>query len=357
MQTPETLSLDQLPEPTAPSGGAPAAEGVGLSASLCAEAAGSPPPGLRHDWSEAEIAAIHDLPLTELVFRAQVAHRRHHDPTRVQLCTLLSIKTGGCPEDCAYCPQSAHYETGVERQGLVPLGEVLEKARQAREGGSTRFCMGAAWRQVRDGAEFERVLEMVRGVRELGMEACCTLGMLSREQAERLAAAGLTAYNHNLDTGPDYYDRIITTRTYEDRLRTLEHVRQAGITVCSGGILGMGEGRDDRVAMLGVLARLDPHPESVPINVLVRVAGTPLATAAPVDPLELVRMIASARITMPASFVRLSAGRTEMSAETQALCFLAGANSIFTGERLLTTPNPGQDHDQALLGRLGLTPL
>jgi biotin synthase len=239
----------------------------------------------------------------------------------------------------------------------VPLGEVLEKARQAREGGSTRFCMGAAWRQVRDGAEFERVLEMVRGVRELGMEACCTLGMLSREQAERLAEAGLTAYNHNLDTGPDYYDRIITTRTYEDRLRTLEHVRGAGITVCSGGILGMGEGRDDRVAMLGVLARLDPHPESVPINVLVRVAGTPLAAAAPVDPLELVRMIASARITMPASFVRLSAGRTEMSAETQALCFLAGANSIFTGERLLTTPNPGQDHDQALLGRLGLTPL
>jgi biotin synthase len=315
--------------------------------------AGSP----RHDWTDGEIAAVHDLPLPELVFHAQLAHRRHHDPTRVQLCTLLSIKTGGCPEDCAYCPQSAHYDTGVERQGLLPLDEVLEKARQARAGGSTRFCMGAAWRQVRDGAEFERVLAMVRGVRELGMEACCTLGMLTREQAARLAEAGLTAYNHNLDTGPDYYRRIITTRTYDDRLRTLEHVRAAGITVCSGGILGMGEGREDRIAMLGVLARLDPHPESVPINALVRVAGTPLAECPPLDPLDMVRMIATARITMPASFVRLSAGRTEMSAETQALCFLAGANSIFTGERLLTTPNPGEDHDRALLGRLGLSPL
>ena len=312
---------------------------------------------LRHDWSDDEIGAIHDLPLTELVFRAQVAHRRHHDPTRVQLCTLLSIKTGGCPEDCCYCPQSAHYDTGVERQGLLPLEEVLDKARQARAGGSTRFCMGAAWRQVRDGAEFERVLAMVRGVRELGLEACCTLGMLTRDQAERLAEAGLTAYNHNLDTGPDYYRSIITTRTYDDRLRTLGHVREAGITVCSGGILGMGESRRDRIAMLGVLARLDPHPESVPINALVRVAGTPLAERPPLDPLEMVRMIAAARIAMPASFVRLSAGRTEMSAETQALCFLAGANSIFTGERLLTTPNPGQDSDRALLGRLGLAPL
>jgi biotin synthase len=312
---------------------------------------------LRHDWSDDEIAAVHDLPLTELVFRAQLAHRRHHDPTRVQLCTLLSIKTGGCPEDCCYCPQSAHYDTGVERQGLLPLDEVLDKARQARAAGSTRFCMGAAWRQVRDGAEFERVLAMVRGVRELGMEACCTLGMLTREQAERLAEAGLTAYNHNLDTGPDYYRTIITTRTYDDRLRTLGHVREAGITVCSGGILGMGESRRDRIAMLGVLARLDPHPESVPINALVRVAGTPLAERPPLDPLEMVRVIAAARVTMPASFVRLSAGRTEMSPETQALCFLAGANSIFTGERLLTTPNPGQDSDRALLGRLGLAPL
>jgi biotin synthase len=311
----------------------------------------------RHDWTDDELGAVHDLPLTELVFRAQLAHRRHHDPTRVQLCTLLSIKTGGCPEDCAYCPQSAHYDTGVERQGLVPLAEVLDKARQARANGSTRFCMGAAWRQVRDGAEFERVLAMVRGVRELGMEACCTLGMLTREQAERLAEAGLSAYNHNLDTGPDYYSNIITTRSYDDRLRTLGHVRAAGITVCSGGILGMGESRRDRVAMLGVLSRLDPHPESVPINALVRVAGTPLADCPPLDPLDLARIVATARIAMPASFVRLSAGRTEMSAETQALCFLAGANSIFTGERLLTTPNPGEDHDRALLGRLGLSPL
>jgi biotin synthase len=312
---------------------------------------------VRHDWRDDEIGALHDQALPDLIFQAQVAHRRHHDPTRVQLCTLLSIKTGGCPEDCAYCPQSAHYDTEVERQGLLPLEEVLEKARQARDNGSTRFCMGAAWRQVRDGAELDRVVAMVRGVRELGMEACCTLGMLTRDQAERLAEAGLTAYNHNLDTGPDYYRNIITTRTYDERLRTLEHVRQAGITVCSGGILGMGESRGDRVAMLGVLARLDPHPESVPINALVRVAGTPLAAAPPLDPLELVRMIATARIVMPASMVRLSAGRTEMSTETQALCFLAGANSIFTGERLLTTPNPGQDHDQALLGRLGLSPL
>ncbi len=317
----------------------------------------APAAGLRHDWRDEEIAALHDLPLTELIFQAQVAHRRHHDPTRVQLCTLLSIKTGGCPEDCAYCPQSAHYDTGVERQGLLPLAEVLEKARQARDAGSTRFCMGAAWRQVRDGAELDRVVAMVRGVRELGMEACCTLGMLTREQAEKLAAAGLTAYNHNLDTGPDYYRSIISTRTYDERLDTLAHVRAAGITVCSGGIVGMGEGRGDRIAMLGVLGRLDPHPESVPINALVRVDGTPLAGAPPVDALDFVRMIATARLVMPASMVRLSAGRTEMSAETQALCFLAGANSIFTGERLLTTPNPGQDHDRALLGRLGLSPL
>jgi biotin synthase len=355
MPTPETASPPPpLAAPASPPGTVAGHEtgGSGGAAPAAAHTGSS-----RHDWRDEEIGAIHDLPLPELIFRAQVAHRRHHDPTRVQLCTLLSIKTGGCPEDCAYCPQSAHYDTGVEREGLLPLDEVLAAARAARANGSTRFCMGAAWRQVRDGAEFERVLAMVRGVRELGMEACCTLGMLTREQAGRLAEAGLTAYNHNLDTGPDYYRSIITTRTYDDRLRTLGHVREAGITVCSGGILGMGEGRADRVAMLGVLSRLDPHPESVPINSLVRVAGTPLADAPPLDPLELVRMIATARVTMPASFVRLSAGRTEMSAETQALCFLAGANSIFTGERLLTTPNPGQDHDHALLGRLGLSPL
>lgn len=323
-------------------------------------AAPSPSP-LRHDWRDEEIAALYGLPFPELVFRAQTLHRLHHDPAKVQLCTLLSIKTGGCPEDCAYCPQSAHYATGLEREALLEVGPVLEAARAAKANGSTRFCMGAAWRQAKEGPELDRVVAMVRGVRELGMEACCTLGMLTPGQAERLAEAGLTAYNHNLDTGPDYYGRIITTRSYQDRLDTLAHVRAAGISVCSGGILGMGEGVSDRLAMLGVLARLDPHPESVPINALVAVAGTPLGEGAgspppPVDPIEMARTIAVARILMPASRVRLSAGRTAMSDETQALCFLAGANSIFTGERLLTTPNPGEDQDRALLGKLGLTP-
>ncbi|HTQ79423.1 MAG TPA: biotin synthase BioB [Thermoanaerobaculia bacterium] len=312
---------------------------------------------LRHDWTDGEIAAIHGQPFPDLIFAAQQIHRRHHDPGKVQLCTLLSIKTGGCPEDCAYCPQSVRYDTPVEASALLDVDAVLDAARAARENGSTRFCMGAAWRQVRDGREFERVLAMVRGVRELGLEACCTLGMLTREQAERLAEAGLSAYNHNLDTGPDYYDRIITTRTYEDRLRTLDHVRAAGISVCCGGILGMGESLADRIALLGVLSRMEPHPESVPINALVPVSGTPLATAPALAGLELVRMIATARIVLPTSRVRLSAGRTAMSEETQALCLLAGANSIFTGERLLTTPNPGEDHDRALLDRLGLQPL
>jgi biotin synthase len=325
-----------------------------------ADAHPTPPPpsgAIRHDWTDREIAAIYGLPLPELIFRAQTVHRAHHDPTKVQLCTLLSIKTGGCPEDCAYCPQSVRYSTGVESEDLLDVGEVLEAARRAKEAGSTRFCMGAAWRRVREGEEFDRVLDMVRGVRELGLEACCTLGMLTLGQAERLAEAGLSAYNHNLDSGPQFYGRIITTRTYDDRLETLAHVRAAGITVCSGGILGMGESLADRIAMLGVLARLDPHPESVPVNALVAVEGTPLADRPPLDPIEMVRMIATARILMPASFVRLSAGRTAMSDETQALCFLAGANSIFAGEKLLTTPNPGQDHDEALLGRLGLSPL
>jgi biotin synthase len=311
----------------------------------------------RHDWHDEEIALLYDLPFPDLLYLAQHVHRAWHDPLKVQLCTLLSVKTGGCPEDCAYCPQSVRYATGVDAEPLLDLDDVLAAARQARDQGSTRFCMGAAWRRVRDGDEFDRVLDMVRGVRELGLEACCTLGMLSRGQAERLAEAGLTAYNHNLDSGPEFYGRIITTRGYEDRLRTLGHVRAAGITVCCGGILGMGESRQDRIELLGVLARLDPHPESVPINALVRVAGTPLGELPPLDPLDLVRMVAAARIVLPAAKVRLSAGRTEMSAETQALCFLAGANSIFTGEKLLTTPNPGQDHDRALLGRLGLTPL
>jgi biotin synthase len=317
----------------------------------------SPENLIRHDWSDEEIEAIHNLPVPDLLFRAQLEHRRYHDPQKVQLCTLLSIKTGGCPEDCAYCPQSAYYDSGVHSQALLETAEVVEAARQARDNGSTRFCMGAAWREVRQGPEFERVLEMVEQIRELGLEVCCTLGMLTLDQAKRLAEAGLTAYNHNLDTGPDYYSRIISTRTYQDRLQTLEHVREAGVTVCCGGILGMGEGRQDRIALLRVLSHLNPHPESVPINALVRVKATPLGHEPPVDPIEIVRMIATARIVMPRSRVRLSAGRTEMSVETQALCFVAGANSIFSGEKLLTTPNPGISHDRALLAKLGLSPL
>lgn len=312
---------------------------------------------IRHDWTDSELRELHDLPLPELLFRAQTLHRRHHDPAEVQLCTLLSIKTGGCPEDCAYCPQSARYRTDVERESLLDVDAVLAAARQAKENGSSRFCMGAAWREVRDDRQFERVLAMVRGVRELGMEACCTLGMLSPEQAERLAEAGLTAYNHNLDTGPDFYPQIISTRTYEDRLETLGHARRAGLTLCSGGILGMGESLADRLAMLRVLASLDPHPESVPINALVAVPGTPLEERPAVDSFEMVRLIATARIVMPKARVRLSAGRTAMSRETQALCFIAGANSIFTGEKLLTTANPGEDHDRALLDTLGLRPV
>jgi biotin synthase len=267
---------------------------------------------------------------------------------------LLSIKTGGCPEDCAYCPQSAHYHTGVARSDLVDLTALTEAATAARTQGATRFCMGAAWRDVPDGAPFERVLEMVRVVRGLGMEACCTLGMLTQDQADALAAAGLTAYNHNLDTSPEFYGQIITTRTYDDRLETLARVRRAGVTVCCGGIIGMGEDRGVRYRLLQQLARLDPHPESVPINLLVRVDGTPLAGLGPEDPLEMVRTIATARILMPASFVRLSAGRLGLTDEAQALCFLAGANSIFLGERLLTTPNPGQSHDDRLLAKLGM---
>ncbi len=310
----------------------------------------------RHDWTDDEIRVLYDLSFPELMFRAQTVHRRFHDPKQVQLCTLLSIKTGGCPEDCSYCPQSVRYQTEVEAEALLPVEDVLAAARQAHDAGSTRFCMGAAWRKVRDNTDFDNVLAMVRGVRALGMEACCTLGMLEPDQATRLAEAGLTAYNHNLDTGPDYYDKVITTRRYEDRLATLERVRDAGITVCSGGILGMGESIDDRIAMLRVLAALDPHPESVPINALVPVAGTPLATQPPVSGIELGRMIATARIVLPRTTVRLSAGRSAMSAEAQTLCFLAGANSIFTGERLLTTPNPGEDHDRLLLDALGLEP-
>ena len=312
---------------------------------------------MRHDWTKQEVQSVYNLPLLELVFTAQQVHRLYHQAGEVQMCRLLSIKTGGCPEDCGYCPQSAHYQTEVERGAMLDVDEVLTKAREAKNEGSTRFCMGAAWREVRDGKDFDQVVEMVRGVAALGMEVCCTLGMLTEAQAERLAAAGLTAYNHNLDTSPEYYGKIITTRRYEDRLRTLEHVRKAGITVCCGGIIGMGESDEDRASLLHQLACLNPHPESVPINMLVRVEGTPLGEAAPVDPLILVRTIAAARVLMPASMVRLSAGRRSLTREAAALCFLAGANSIFTGEKLLTTPNPEMDEDQQLFRDLGLRPM
>jgi len=312
---------------------------------------------VRHDWSRDEIRRIFDLPLPQLIFSAQQVHRRFHDPAKVQLCRLLSIKTGGCPEDCVYCPQSAHYSTGLERGALLDTREVLSAAQRAHEEGATRFCMGAAWRQVQDGPEFDRVLEIVRGVAALGMEVCCSLGMLTQPQADRLAEAGLTAYNHNLDTSPEFYGSIITTRVYEDRLRTLAAVRKSGVTVCCGGILGMGESDDDRVGLLWQLATLDPHPESVPINVLVRVEGTPLADRESLDPFTLVRMIATARILMPAAMVRLSAGRRSLSREAVALCFIAGANSLFIGEKLLTTANPDPESDRELMRQLGLEPL
>jgi len=309
---------------------------------------------VRHDWTVDDIAEIYSAPLPDLIHRAQTVHRAHHRADEVQGCMLLSIKTGGCPEDCAYCPQSAHYQTGVGRETLLSVDEALSHAAEARAQGATRFCMGAAWRDVPDGPAFDRVLEMVRGVRALGMEACCTLGMLTQAQADALADAGLSAYNHNLDTSPEFYGRIITTRTYDDRLATLARVRRAGVTVCCGGIIGMGEDRPVRYRLLQQLASLDPHPESVPINMLVRVEGTPLADAAPIDALELVRTIATARILMPASAVRLSAGRLSLSDESQALCFLAGANSVFLGDRLLTTPNPEAERDRDLFDRLGM---
>jgi biotin synthase len=309
---------------------------------------------VRHDWTFAEIEPIYSAPFIDLVFQAQLVHRKHHAPNEVQGSVLLNIKSGGCPEDCAYCPQSAHYKTDVVRTELVSLDDALHAANVAREQGATRFCMGAAWRNVPHGAQFERVLEMVRGVRALGMEACCTLGMLDQAQADALADAGLTAYNHNLDTSPEFYGQIITTRSYDERLATLQRVRAAGITVCCGGILGMGESREARIGLLQQLATLNPHPESVPINMLVAVEGTPLGSRPPEDPLEIVRMIATARVLMPRSYVRLSAGRLSLSDEAQALCFLAGANSVFLGDRLLTTPNPTADVDRSLFERLGL---
>lgn len=319
-----------------------------------AEISKSPP---RHDWRREEVAEIYRTPLPALVYRAQTVHRQFHPEDRVQTCQLLSIKTGGCPEDCGYCPQSAHYDAGVGREGLLDPERVISEAREAAGRGVTRFCMGAAWRQAPEGREFEKVLQMVRGVSALGLEVCCTLGMLNDRQAEQLKDAGLSAYNHNLDTSPEFYGSIITTRVYDDRLKTLAAVRKAGIAVCCGGILGMGESEADRIGLLLELAGLQPHPESVPINMLVRVAGTPLAKRPPLDPLEMVRAIATARILMPASRVRLAAGRKQLSQEAVTLCFLAGANSIFVGEKLLTTPNPGRDEDEELLATLGMKPL
>ena len=311
---------------------------------------------VRNDWTRGEVEALFDLPFPDLLFHAQRIHRERFDPHEVQIATLLSIKTGGCPEDCAYCPQSAHHDAGVAAGRLMDVEAVLEAARAARAAGASRFCMGAAWRSPRD-RDLDAVCAMVEGVRKLGLQSCVTLGMLSAGQAERLRGAGLDYYNHNLDTSPEFYGEIISTRTYQDRLDTLAHVRAAGIAVCCGGIVGMGEARADRIGMIATLASLPVHPESVPVNMLVRVAGTPLGGSAALDPLEFVRTIAVARIAMPASVVRLSAGREDMSDETQALCFLAGANSIFYGPKLLTTPNPEHGRDLSLMDRLGLVPM
>ena len=314
-------------------------------------------PGLvRNDWTRAEVAALFALPFPDLMFEAQRVHRLHFDPSEVQVSTLLSIKTGGCPEDCAYCPQAVRYDTGVKAEKLMALDAVLAEARAAKAAGARRFCMGAAWREPKD-RDVENVCQMVEGVRALGLETCATLGMLTAEQAQRLKRSGLDYYNHNLDTSPEFYGAIITTRTYQHRLDTLDHVRAAGIHVCCGGIVGMGEGAEDRAGLIATLASLPVHPESVPINMLVQIEGTPLMGEQKLDPLEFVRTIAVARITMPKSMVRLSAGREDMSEETQALCFLAGANSIFYGPKLLTTPNPERDRDMRLLDKLGLRPM
>jgi biotin synthase len=308
---------------------------------------------LRHDWSRNEIRALFDLPFMDLMFKAQAVHRSHFDANTVQVSTLLSIKTGACPEDCKYCSQSGHYDTGLDKEKLLEIQKVVSEALNAKEKGASRFCMGAAWRSPRE-KDMPYVLEMVKQVKGLGMETCMTLGMLSAEQAQQLAEAGLDYYNHNLDTSPEHYGKIITTRTYEDRLNTLSHVREAGIKVCCGGIVGLGEARDDRVGLLMQLANLPVHPESVPINMLVKIEGTPLGNVEDLDPFEFIRTVAVARILMPASYVRLSAGRETMNDEMQALCFMAGANSIFYGEKLLTTPNPEAAHDRQLFTRLGI---
>src|SRR6201992_4198534 len=313
-------------------------------------------PGLRRDWTVAEASALYALPFNDLLFRAQTIHRAHFDPNRVQLSRLLSIKTGGCPEDCAYCSQSVHHESGLSASKLMEVERVIAEARKARDAGATRYCMGAAWRNPKP-RDMEAVVAMVKGVKALGMETCMTLGMLDREQSEQLSHAGLDYYNHNIDTSERYYSEIITTRTFADRLVTLENVRASGMKVCCGGIVGMGEQASDRVEMLTVLANLPEHPESVPINMLIPISGTPLADATPIEPIEFVRTIARAGIMMPQSVVRLSAGRTAMSDEMQALCFLAGANSIFVGDTLLTAGNPENDKDMALFTRLGLQPM
>jgi biotin synthase len=311
---------------------------------------------IRTDWTQNEIADIYHSPIIELIHRAGKVHQEINEIGEVQVCTLLSVKTGGCPEDCAYCPQAARYNTGINEHALLPHEEVLDSARYAKDNGSTRFCMGAAWRQVRNDSDFDRVLDMVKDVNSLGLEVCCTLGMLTEQQAQKLKEAGLYAYNHNLDTSEEYYGDIIGTRTYDDRLKTIDNVRKTGISVCSGGIIGLGETEKDRIGMIHTLATMPEHPESVPVNALVAIEGTPLENQKRVSVWEMIRMIATVRITMPKAMVRLSAGRVNMSVEEQALCFLAGANSIFAGDKLLTTPNNGVDADKEMFALLGLTP-
>lgn len=314
---------------------------------------------LRHDWTKEELLEIYNRPLLDLVYEAATVHRQWHNPQEVQISTLLSVKTGGCPEDCSYCGQAARYHTDIKVQALLPTETVLAHAKKAKDSGSSRFCMAAAWREVRDNRDFDRIIEMVQGVNEMGLEVCCTLGMLTEDQANRLQEAGLYAYNHNLDTSEEFYDEIISTRKFDNRIETIKNVRKAGITVCSGGIIGLGEKAEDRISMLRTLANMEKHPESVPINALARVAGTPLEHLPKIDVWEMVRMIATARIVLPSSMVRLSAGRIEMNEEEQAWCFMAGANSIFTGERqtLLVTPNPAVDEDMQMLKNLGLKPM
>lgn len=314
---------------------------------------------LRHDWTLEEIQDIYNMPLLELVYRAATVHRMWHNPNQVQISTLLSVKTGGCPEDCSYCGQAARYHTDIKVQRLLPTETVIETAKRAKENGSTRFCMAAAWREVRDNRDFDRVIDMVKGVNDLGLEVCCTLGMLTEDQAKRLQEAGLYAYNHNLDTSKEYYDEIISTRKFDQRVETINNVRKAGLTVCSGGIIGLGETTEDRVSMLLTLANMPKHPESVPINALARVKGTPLENNPKVPIFDMVRMIATARIVMPQSMVRLSAGRIEMTEDEQAWCFMAGANSIFTSEEetLLVTPNPSTSKDMQMFAKLGLEPM